>query len=99
MKKVKIGVVGAGIYGTYHIHTYICDPHVETVVFCDLNDERRAATQNRYQIRGYADVREMIVAEKLDAVSIATPDPYHYEPAKAAMEAGIKLSLIHIYLA
>lgn len=99
MKKVKIGVVGAGIYGTYHIHTYICDPHVETVVFCDLNEERRAATQNRYQIRGYADVREMIVAEKLDAVSIATPDPYHYEPAKAAMEAGIKYLMIEKPLA
>ena len=47
MKKVNIGVVGAGIYGNYHIHTYSCDPHVETVVFCDLNEERRAATQNR----------------------------------------------------
>ena len=29
MKKIKIGVVGAGIYGNYHIHTYTCDPHVE----------------------------------------------------------------------
>ena len=47
MKKVNIGVVGAGIYGNYHIRTYSCDPHVETVVFCDLNEERRAATQNR----------------------------------------------------
>ena len=62
MKKVNIGVVGAGIYGNYHIRTYSCDPHVETVVFCDLNEERRAATQNRYQIRGYADVKEMITA-------------------------------------
>ena len=49
MKKVNIGVVGAGIYGNYHIRTYSCDPHVETVVFCDLNEEPRAATQNRYQ--------------------------------------------------
>ena len=45
MKKVNIGVVGAGIYGNYHIRTYSCDPHVETVVFCDLNEECRAATQ------------------------------------------------------
>ena len=43
MKKVNIGVVGAGIYGNYHIRTYSCDPHVETVVFCDLNEERRAS--------------------------------------------------------
>ena len=99
MKKVNIGVVGAGIYGNYHIRTYSCEPHVETVVFCDLNEERRAATQNRYQIRGYADVKEMITAEKLDAISIATPDPYHYEPARAAMEAGIKYLMIEKPLA
>lgn len=99
MKKIKIGVVGAGIYGNYHIHTYTCDPHVEKVVFCDLNEERRAATAQRYHVTGYASVKEMIQAEALDAVSIATPDPYHFEPAKDAMEAGIKYLMIEKPLA
>lgn len=99
MKKLTIGVVGAGIYGNYHIHTYSCDPNVEKVVFCDLNEERRKATAEKYKVDGYASVKEMIASEKLDAVSIATPDPYHFEPAKDAIEAGIKYLLIEKPLA
>lgn len=99
MKKLTIGVVGAGIYGNYHIHTFACDPNVERVVFCDLNEERRQATAAKYKIDGYAGVKEMIASEKLDAISIATPDPYHFEPAKDAIEAGIKYLLIEKPLA
>lgn len=99
MKKIKIGVVGAGIYGNYHIHTYVCDPLVEKVVFCDLNDERKKATSEKYNVTGYSTVKEMIESEELDAVSIATPDPYHFDAAKDAMEAGIKYLLIEKPLA
>ena len=99
MKKLTIGVVGAGIYGNYHIHTYCCDKNVERVVFCDLNEERRIATADKYQITGYKTVKEMIAQEQLDAISIATPDPYHFEPAKDAMEAGIKYLFIEKPLA
>lgn len=99
MKKITIGVVGAGIYGNYHIHTYVCDSNVERVVFCDLDETRRVATAAKYHVTGYASVHEMIAAEALDAISIATPDPYHFEPAKEAMEAGIKYLLIEKPLA
>ena len=40
-EKITVGVVGAGIYGNYHIHTFICDPNVERVVFCDLNRRKK----------------------------------------------------------
>lgn len=94
MNKVKVGVVGAGIYGNYHIRTYICDPNVEKVVFCDLNPERRHTAAEKYGIKGYATVKEMVQAEKLDAVSVATSDPYHFEPCKDAIESGVKYLFI-----
>ena len=94
MNKVKIGVVGAGIYGSYHIRTYKCHPYVEKVVFCDLNEERKKIVEEKYGVKGYTTVKEMIVAEQLDAVSIATSDPYHFEPCKEAIESGIKYLLI-----
>ena len=94
MNKVKIGVVGAGIYGNYHIHTYACDPNVEKVVFCDLNDERKKAAEEKYGVKGYSTVKEMVEAEALDAVSVATSDPYHFDPCKDAIEAGVKYLLI-----
>lgn len=94
MNKVKIGVVGAGIYGRYHIRTYKCHPYVEKVVFCDLNEERKKIVEEKYGVKGYTTVKEMIVTEQLDAVSIATSDPYHFEPCKEAIESGIKYLLI-----
>ena len=94
MNKVKIGVVGAGIYGSYHIRTYKCHPYVEKVVFCDLNEERKKIAEEKYGVKGYTTVKEMILAEQLDAVSIATSDPYHFEPCKEAIESGIKYLLI-----
>ena len=94
MNKVKIGVVGAGIYGTYHIRTYKCDPNVEKVVFCDLNEERKRIAEEKFGVKGYTSIKEMIETEKLDAVSIATSDPYHFEPCKDAIESGIKYLLI-----
>lgn len=99
MSKIKIGVVGAGIYGNYHIHTYTCDKNVEKVVFCDLNEERKKATAEKYNVTGYSTVKEMIQNEELDAISIATPDPYHFEPLKDAIEAGIKNILVEKPLA
>lgn len=97
--RISIGVVGAGIYGNYHIHTYVCDENVKTVVFCDLNEERRKATAEKYHITGYETVREMVHMENLDAISIATPDPFHFQPAKEAIEAGIKYLFIEKPLA
>lgn len=99
MDKVKVGVVGAGIYGNYHIHTFVCDPHVEKVVFCDLDEERRERAAEKYGITGYASVKEMVEVERLDAVTIATSDPYHFQPARDAIEAGVKYLLIEKPLA
>lgn len=97
--KINIGVVGAGIYGHYHINTYTTDNNVNKVVFCDTNEERLQATEKEYNIKGYPSVKEMIKNEELDAVSIATPDPYHYEPMKDAILGGIKNILVEKPLA
>ena len=39
-------------------------------------------------------MEEMLKSEEIDAVSVATPDPYHKDPVMTA----IRLSLIHILL-
>lgn len=33
MKRIGIGVVGAGIFGNYPIHTYCCEPRVEKIMW------------------------------------------------------------------
>ena len=43
---VRIGVVGAGIWGTMHVRAYAQNPLVELVGICDLDEER--ATNKRF---------------------------------------------------
>ena len=37
MNKLKVAVVGAGIYGKHHINAYLHNPDVELVAVCDNN--------------------------------------------------------------
>ena len=82
MAKLKSGVVGAGIYGLHHVKTYLFNDDIEKVVFCDLNKDLREKVEKEYNIKGYESVSDMLDNEDLDIVYIATPDPYHFEPAK-----------------
>ncbi|WP_040982396.1 Gfo/Idh/MocA family protein [Oceanobacillus jeddahense] len=99
MKKVSIGVVGAGIYGNYHLNIYTSDKNVENVVVCELNERRKQQAEDKYGIKGYSSVDSMLQNEQLDAVSIATSDPYHFDTAMDAMNHGIKYLFIEKPLA
>lgn len=87
---VKIGVVGAGIYGKYHIATYLSLDEVEEVVICDTDNNKLDSVTTEYDLKGYSSVQEMVDEIELDAIAICTPDPYHFEPLKDAINGGIK---------
>ena len=41
-----------------------------------------------YQVKTYNDMEEMLKSEEIDAVSVATPDPYHKDPVMTAIRYG-----------
>ena len=83
MKKLNIAVVGAGIYGKNHLDAYTSNPNVNLVAVCDLKKEI-----TDYQVKTYNDMEEMLKSEEIDAVSVATPDPYHKDPVMTAIRYG-----------
>jgi len=91
VKTLKTAVVGAGIYGVNHIEVYLQNPHVTLAAVCDLNEETRRKISEKYKVKTYADLQEMLDAESPDAVSIATPDNFHLEPALACIEREIPI--------
>lgn len=85
MTKLNIAVVGAGLYGKNHLDAYSVNSNVNLVAVCDLNREITDRVAKEYGVKTYNDIEEMLNNEEIDAVSVATPDPYHKDPVMAAI--------------
>jgi predicted dehydrogenase len=89
MSKIRVAVIGCGSISKHrHIPEYAANPYVELVAFCDTVLERAQAYAGTYGGRAYADYRELLAAEKPDAVSICLPNHLHAPVSIAAAEAG-----------
>ena len=88
MKVMNVAVVGAGIYGINHVNAYTWNPNTNLVAVCDLNKEITDRIAEQYNVKTYNDVNEMLDNEEIDAVSIATPDAFHMDPALVAIRHG-----------
>lgn len=89
---LKIGVVGARGIGTLHVDCHSKDPLANIVAVCDVVKERADAVAQKYNIRAYYDLEQMLKSEDLDIVDVATGGyengSWHYEPAMIAMDYG-----------
>ena len=74
MKKVRIGIVGAGNIATNaHMPAYAACDKAEVVAVADLNLERAEAFAKRFGIpHAYASVEELLANEDIDAVDVCT---------------------------
>ena len=88
MEKIKIGVVGAGVWGETHGSIYHEHPMAEFVAICDKDIKRAEAIAAKYGVKEvYADYREMAQKSHCDAVAIVTPDFLHADIAVAFADA------------
>jgi predicted dehydrogenase len=88
---VKIAVIGTGYWGKNHVRAFN-ELKVEGVIdelqICDVNERRAKEFANIYHIPCTTDYNDLLTDDNLDAVSIATPTPTHFELAQRFMEAG-----------
>ncbi len=80
MDKIKMAIIGAGVWGATHASIYEQHPMVEVVAVCDKNKDKAMAVASRFGIdvdHVYADHKEMIKACDFDAASVVTPDFLH----------------------
>ncbi len=88
-EKTRIGVIGPGSRGQYHINHLLNIPEAEIVALCDNYDVNlKAASAMVPGARLYTDYRKLLEDPQVDSVVIATPLYLHYEMAVAAFEAG-----------
>ncbi|MBP2000282.1 putative dehydrogenase [Paenibacillus shirakamiensis] len=90
MTKIKVAVIGCGaIAQRRHIPEYASNPNVELVAFADPVPGRAQEVAEQYgDIRAYTSYEELFAKEKVDAVSVCTPNYLHAPVAIAAANRG-----------
>lgn len=89
MQRLRMGVVGAGLWGANHAHVFTTLPETELVAVCDVSPERAEAMKAETGAKAaYTRHEDLITDPHVDAVSIATPDFTHTPIILAALAAG-----------
>ncbi|MDR2103520.1 MAG: Gfo/Idh/MocA family oxidoreductase [Treponema sp.] len=89
MERIKLAIIGAGVWGETHAGIFREHPLAEPVGICDFNREKAVQVAERYGIPAvYTSAEEMLRECPCDAVSIVTPDHLHADLAVACAEAG-----------
>lgn len=86
VKKLKTGVVGAGVFGAFHAGKHAVSPRADLVGVYDLDHERARSVADRFDCRAFASFSDLV--ERVDALVIASPAPTHYRLAREALDAG-----------
>ncbi len=89
MKKVKIGIVGAGGMGQGHAETMKKIEEAELSAVCDCEEARVREVAQKYGVKYFTDYKKLIDSGLAEAVIVATPHYFHPEISIYAMEHGL----------
>jgi UDP-N-acetylglucosamine 3-dehydrogenase len=88
MKALKLGVIGAGTMGAFHVEALEKIPETDLVAIAEPNASLAHERIGRRPIAWFADHREMLTRADLDAVCICAPSDRHAELALDAIAGG-----------
>ena len=91
--KIRLGLIGASVKGTWssrsHLPALQASAAVELTAVCTTRADSAEAARQAYGARlAFDDWRKMVASPEIDAVAVVVRVPSHYEPTKAALEAG-----------
>jgi predicted dehydrogenase len=83
---LKIGVVGVGHLGKFHLNNWKEITGVELVGFIDPDDDTAREVSEKYQLPRFLDPEAFL--DSCDAIDIVAPTTYHFEWAEKAIRKG-----------
>ena len=91
--KIRLGFVGANVNSGWssqsHYPALLASPDVELTAVCTSRPESAEEARKAFGAKlAFHDFREMVISPEIDAVAVVVRVPLHYEPTKAAIEAG-----------
>ncbi len=91
-RKIRIALIGCGRISKNHIKA-ICDfpDDLELVALCDNDKDRLASATKELGVKGYENLDQMLLNERLDLVSVCTPSGMHPTQTKMIASAGVNI--------
>ena len=86
-EKLRVAVIGAGVFGRLHMAKYQAIAGVDLVAIADPSETARSAAKLKFGVRTHADWRELKRA--VDVVSICSPASTHAEIVRGFLNAGV----------
>jgi len=86
-KKIRVGAIGIGHLGNYHLQKYQKLEICEITAVADMITDRAQKAAVIYKCAAFSDYRAML--GKVDAVSISVPTGGHHEVARDFLAAGV----------
>ncbi len=84
--KLKTGVVGAGVFGAFHAGKHASSSRADLTGVWDIDADRAGALADRFGAKRFSSLD--LLLSTVDALTIATPAPTHFDIAKRALTAG-----------
>jgi len=84
--KLRVGVIGIGYLGKFHVEKYATIPDVQIVGLVDRLFPRAQEWANKLGTTAFSDYQELL--GKVDAVSVVVPTDQHHRVAKDFLQSG-----------
>lgn len=85
--KIKMGIIGLGWMGTYHLRHIPQDIGVDVIAACDI-DPSRVQFARQCGLEAYSDLGSFLANPEIELVLVATPNNTHKDLVIAALNAG-----------
>jgi len=83
---LRIGIVGVGHLGKFHLNNWLDIADVEVMGFVDPNEETAAEVVEKYGLKRFHDTEDFL--NQCDAIDIVAPTNFHYDWCERAIKSG-----------
>lgn len=87
MERLRTGVIGLGRMGQHHCRVYSNQKEAQLVGIYDSNPQVARETSGKFDVPDFQRLDDLL--DRVDAVSIATPTPTHFDIAMRCLERKI----------